>query len=249
MATVRDICTDALREINVYAPTETPSANDLQSALRYLQRQLDSWQAEALTLAVQARVSFTLTSGSSTVTIGPGGTVDVMRPVYLDAVNYVNPGSSPGVEIPIGLLDRDTYAALSIKELASALPLQCFYQTSTETALGTLFVWPQVTQNVTLVLYYPKGIAVPVTVDDIILAPPGYAEGFHYNLARRLLSPFGVADQMTIARVTQEAEQALMRLKRPNLQPGQMGIDAALVPSGGGAYNIYSDSYTGSSNR
>lgn len=250
MATVRSYVTDALMEIGALAQGETPSAADAQLALRTFQRQLDSWQAEYTTLAIQKRVTFTLSSGATTVTIGPtGGDVTAVRPVFLSWVNYIIPGSSPDVEVPIGIMDRDAFAGLSIKEQTSQLPLQCFYQTSVDSVLGTLQFWPEVTQDVDIVLYYPSGIATPATLDDVLLAPPGYAEAFLYQLAKRLLTPFAVGDQGVIGRVYGMAEESFARMKRPNLQPGVMGVDAALVPMSGGAYNVLSDGFTGSSGR
>ena len=47
-----------------------------------------------------------------------------------NTLNYLIPGSSPAVEVPIGQMDEDAYAALSIKALPSALPIQSFYQTN-----------------------------------------------------------------------------------------------------------------------
>ncbi len=235
-------------EIGALAQGETASAADAQLALRRFQTQLDAWQADALTLAVQKRVFFTLTSGTSIVTIGPsGGDITAMRPVYMDAINYVNPGSSPEVEVNIGPMDRDQYAAVTIKALGSALPLASFYQTSVDTVLGSIFFWPQVTQNVGIYLYYPAGVGVPASLDDILLGPPGYQEAYLYQLAQRLITPFAVADQTVIARIERNATESFARMKRPNTQPGLMGVDAALMPMAGGAYNWMSDTYTGGS--
>ncbi len=249
MPTCRTICKNALIEIGACAQGETPSAGDLQNAFYGLQRQLDAWQADALTLAVQAREVFTVTSGTSEVTIGVGGDIVAMRPVFVDGINYIIPGSSPEVEVPIGPMDRDQYMALSIKELQSQLPLASFYQTSIDTVLGTIFLWPQVSQDVDIAIYYPKGVGVPATVDDVLIGPPGYLEGFHYQLSERLLIPFAVGNQLVISQVKEMSREAYARLKRPNTQPGLMGVDAALMPMSGGAYNVLSDGYTGSSSR
>jgi hypothetical protein len=137
--------------------------------------------------------------------------------------------------------------ALSIKELQSALPLASFYETSIDTVNGTLFLWPQVTQDVDIVLYYPSGVGVPATLDDVLLGPPGYLEAYHYQLAERLLTPFAVSNPAVIQMVRENSKESFARIKRPNTQPGLMGVDAALMPMSGGAYNIATDNYTGSS--
>lgn len=240
MATVRAIVTDAFTEIGVlgYGQPLAPSLAAL-GLLRF-QNLLDAWQADRLTLAVQARTPFELSSGTSEVTLGPAG-ADVTispTPMWLDTVTYINPGSSPDVEVPIGIMSPDTYAVLSIKELQSGLPLQCFYQRSNTTGLGTLFVWPQVTQDVDMVLYSPQGVGVPATINSAVVGPPGYARGFMLDLAVDLCAPTGttVPDGLIDKR-----DRALVVMKRPNVQPGLMSVDPALTLGSGAGYNILSD--------
>src|SRR5690242_4868337 len=126
MDTARSIITDACRELNVIGEGETLSADLAALGLGRLQRQLDSWAAQRLTIAVQTRVTFTLPSGVNTRTIGTGGNIAVVRPMFITACNYIIPGTNPGVETPMGEMDDDSYAALSIKDLTSPLP-QEFY--------------------------------------------------------------------------------------------------------------------------
>jgi hypothetical protein len=38
-------------------------------------------------------------------------------------------------------------------------------------------------------------------------------------------------------------------MKRQNVEPGSLGIDAMLVPTSGGGFNILTGTYTSSSNR
>jgi hypothetical protein len=192
---------------------------------------------------VQSRNTFTLTSGTSTVTIGSGGTVTTSpvlttAPMWLDTVCYVNPGSSPEQEVKIGQMPRDTYAALTIKELGSALPLQCFYQRSVTDALGSLFLWPQVTQNVEIVIYSPQGVGVPTTLNDNVVGPTGYAEAFMYELAKRLCPPTGTTMPDGLMPL---AAAAMQRMQRPNVMPGLLGVDPATTNTVSAGYNILSD--------
>lgn len=242
MPTVRDFCTDALTEIGVYAQGETPTAADMALAFGRAKFMVSAWLADRLALSVQSRTSITWPSSTSTQTIGPSGAdITAVRPVWVETLNYVIPGTSPEVEVQIGPMDNDSYAAESIKALTSALPISFFYQTSATSLLGELFLWPQPTQQLTLYLYYPQGMAVPVTLADILVGSQGFEEAFLYQLAERLLTPFGVGDEKVIGRVMQMSRDAFARMKRPNTQPGLLGVDAALVPTNGAAYNILSD--------
>lgn len=247
MPTIRAIGDDALREIGVLAEDETMTASQGAIALLRIQHQIDAWAADRLTLAIQTRTSFTLTSGTSTVTLGPaGGTVTMPRPVWIDSAAYVIPSSSPATEVPIAIIrDPATYAAISMKAMTSSLPTSCFYQTSLDTVLGALFFWPQVTQNVTIVIYTPTAIGVPTTLDSILTGPPGYQEAFMYQLALRLVTPFGVNVAEQCPLLPKMATDALATIKRVNVKPGTLGVDPALVPMSGGGYNIYSDNSSG----
>lgn len=249
MPTVRVIATRALTEIGVLSPGETMTPENGMVAQYHLQNMLDAWQADRLTLAVQTRTTFTLLSGTSTVSLGPvGATVTMPRPVWIDTVNYVIPGSSPAVEVIVAQMGRDEFANLSIKAMQSSLPTQCFYQTALTISAGTLYFWPQVTQNVTIALYTPQGLGVPATLDDIITGPPGYQDALTYQLALRLVTPMGV-DIQSLPLLPKQALDAWQVIKRVNTMPGLLGIDPALSPAIAGGYNVLTDNTTSPSNR
>ena len=238
MPTCRAICTDALVEIGVVSEAESMTAPQGAFCLLRLQHLIDAWQAQRITLALQRRTQFTLPNGLSTATLGPaGGTVTMVRPVWVDTVTYIVPGSSPVVEVPLSPMDLDSYAALSIKFLRSALPTRYFYQTSLDTVLGSLFIYPRVTQAVDLVVYNPEGLGVPATLDSLITGPPGYQQTLVYQLALRLVTPFGVEMPAALPSLAKEAWDTMART---NVSPGLLSVDPALVGTGAG-YNIYSD--------
>ncbi len=247
MASVRSIITDALTEIGVLEDGETMSASQGALGLLRTQNMIDSWAADRLTLSLQLRTTFTLLSGTSTVTLGPvGADVTMGRPVWINSCNYIIPGTNPAVESPIGIMDEDAYANISIKALSSALPMQCFYQTNLTDALGSLFFWPQVSQDVDIALYTPQAVSVPATLDSILIGPPGYQDAFMYQLALRLCTPMGVAVPPLLP---QMAGRAFETMKRPNVSPGQLGIDPALIPNMGAGYNVLTDNQSAPSNR
>lgn len=243
MALVRTIVTRALVEIGVLAPGAPLSAALGELGLDAAQSMIDAWAANRLTLSLQLRTVFTMPSGDSSIQIGPGAAVNIGRPVWLNTVNYIIPGSSPAVEVPIGQMDEDAFAALSIKALSSALPLQSFYQTNLSDALGTLFLWPQVNQDVEIVIYNPQAITVPATLDVDLIGPPGYRDAFMYGLAVRLMTPTGISADAVPLLVGPDgfAARAWTTMTRPNISPGVLTVDAALVPGSGAGYNVLSD--------
>lgn len=240
--TVRTIATDALYELGAYQPGETLKPEDATLALTRAQHMLDAWQASALTFARQARTVFTLLAGTSSVVVGTGQTVNVTRPMYIDGVNFLIPGTNPVVEKAIGLLDVDAYRMLSVKTLTSALPLQAFYQPNLTDLYGTLFFWPQVTQNLSIALYSPQGVDIPATLDTVLLGPPGYQEAFMYNLALRLAPAMGQDPKPAL--VT-NAYRSMKVLEAPNVKPGMLSVDPALMTGAGTGYNVFTDSMAG----
>jgi hypothetical protein len=235
---VRTLGKNALLEIGILYPEETPSAVQLAQVLTITQRMIDAWAADRLTLSQQLRTTFTLVSGTSTVTVGPAGDVPIARPMWINAINYLIPTSSPAVEVPIGLMDEDTYAGIAIKGLQSAYPLQAFYQTDIATVFGNLFFWPQVTQNVDIALYTPQAVGVPTSLNTDLIGPPGYLDAFHYDLSLRLCTPFGVAPPPLLTGLVAKAYQAMTR---PNVSPGLLALDPAVAPVGGAGYNVLTD--------
>ena len=240
MATVQQIITGSLKEIGAIAANESPDAATTQLCLYYFQLEIDSWAADQLTLSRQGRLPITWPTSTASRTIGAtGANITAQRPMWISTLNYVVPGSSPEVEVPIGPMDKDSYANESIKTLSSQYPLAYFYQTAIDSLLGTITLWPIPSQQLTLYLYAPQAVDTPVAITDVLLGPAGYQSAFHYRLARRLCgNTFGIA---LTPELNTKADEAFSLMKRPNNQPGLLGVDAALVPSTGGAYNILTD--------
>jgi hypothetical protein len=238
--TVRSLIADALLELGVLEAGESMNPDQAQLGLRRVRAMIDAWAADRLTLSLQKRTPFVWPGSTSTVQVGPGQTVNMERPVWINTLTYVIPtvGTSTAIEIPVGLLNDDSFAALAIKGLVSALPTQAFYQVNRDDANGTLFVWPTIGQGLTLVLYTPQGTAVPATLDSVLQGPAGYAEAFLYQLALRLCSPLGVAVPALLPRM---AAAAMETMKKPNVEPGTLSIDAALMVGTTGGYNVLSD--------
>ncbi len=245
MALVRSIITDACVELGVLSPGVTLPPAIAATGLLRTQNMIDAWSANRLTLSRQLRTTFTMPSGDTTIQIGSGLAVDIVVPEWINTINYVNPGSSPGVEVPIGKMDEDAFAALSIKELSSALPIQSFYQTNMDGVSGTLQLWPEISDDVTIVIYTPQGVGVPASLDTDLTGPSGYQDAFMYGLAERLITPLGV-DPNAVPLLPGLAARAWTNMTRPNIKPGVLSVDAALVPGGGSGYNILSDQMQGS---
>ena len=246
MATVLSIATDAAREIGLIGDGDSLGASAGATILTRFQNQLDSWQAEQLTLFNFVRTVYTLTASTQTRTIGPSPAQIVVpaNPVFINGINYLVPGSNPAVETPMGRMMADQYQDLSIKGLSNSLPTQWFFNPGAVN--GTLTFWPVVNQSVNIAIYTYFGVGVPATLADIVVGPPGYPEAFMYQLALRICTPFlRQPPPLTV----QMAKESMARIKRPNINPPLLGVDQALVSGPSGAYNVYNDLTSAPSNR
>ncbi len=70
-----DIISRALKDIGALEAGETPAPADAQDALDMLNDMLDQWSNEQMMVYYKTEIIFTLTSGQTQYTIGPGGQV------------------------------------------------------------------------------------------------------------------------------------------------------------------------------
>ena len=245
MATALAIITDAMVEIGAYAPGDTISSVHQALGLLRFQNQLDAWQADYVTLNLQDRLTFSLTSGVSSFTIGPSGDLVTTRPSYIEGVNYVIPGTSPATEVPMAELNSDQYLNLSQKALTNSLPMMWYLNATATNA--TMNIYPVVTQTVTLALYLEHGIDIPATIATTVVGPQGYAESFMYNLALRLCGPMSRPIPEYLPKL---ARDSYANMVRPNIEPSLMAVDAALAPNpiGSSGFNVLTGQTSGASN-
>jgi hypothetical protein len=70
-----DIISRALKDIGALEAGETPAPADAQDAFDMLNDMLDQWSNEQMMVFYKTEIIFTLTSGQTQYTIGPGGQI------------------------------------------------------------------------------------------------------------------------------------------------------------------------------
>jgi len=70
-----DIISSALKDIGALAAGETPSPEAAQDAFLMMTRMIDQWSNEQMMVFYKTEIIFTLTSGQTQYTIGPGGQI------------------------------------------------------------------------------------------------------------------------------------------------------------------------------
>jgi len=184
--------------------------------------------------------SYTIVSSvfgtATTITVDeaiPDATVDGSIEVFTE--------SAAITEIPIGVLTDDAYQSLRVKGMGNTQFTQLYYNATYARGLGTIWLWPQPNTAVNaLVLYVPQAVIGFADLTTQYSFPPGYADFFEYNLAKRLMTINGMVDPTIRADIIQQATTATMLVKRQNVKLNDMPIDWSLVNNTGGLYNILS---------
>lgn len=227
MATVRDIGTDALRELGVLATGEVATADDLQYAIDALNRLVDQWASERLMIYTVTRTTKALTSGTQNYSVGTGGDFNVARPVFVNDLRYSDSSTSPSQEYSLSSLTDDAWALISQKTLTGSLPSAYYYNPTFPT--GTISFWPVPTSTtLTGVLYAPQQVAEFTTLSQTISLPPGYRRMLVKNLAVELGPSYERAIGVDLK---DQANDAKTVVKRANTRLMDMSIEAAALGS------------------
>ena len=234
MATVSDACTQALQRIGVLAAEETASSADLSTAFGVLNQLMDSWGAERLTIPFVQRTTFTIVSGTATYAIGTNAAINVMRPVSIDRVNFIDSVPNPDLEMPLNLLTNDAWQSISMKSLTSAYPVDAFYNPvygSGQDLEGTITLYPVPTATtLTGVVYAPLAISQFSATSTTVNLPPGYQRFLVTNLALELAPLFGAAPSPDLR---EQANESKATIKRANITMRDLTIDSGALPQSG----------------
>ena len=240
--TGNELATRVLKLLGILAPGETATANDAVDVFDCLNDMLDAWGAEKLTIYfVQRQTPFTLTAATDSYTIGTGGSINVVRPVWIENAGLIIDNSQATLtEMSIRVFTNDEWARVRQKSLQSSLAQGIWYDYNWSAGLGRIYVYPVPSNGLTqLVLYRPVALvqfADQATTDYTF--PPGYAEALRYNVALRYATEAGRQIDPAIVTI---ASESLARIKRANIRPMTMDVDRALLGSTTGAYDWRTD--------
>ena len=240
VSTVRDICRGALQALGRLSVCETPDADVGALALELLNGLLDQYAAERLAIYFSTRTTFTITPSDGSYTVGTGGDVAIVRPVFLDEVRFVDTSPTIPMEYPLKQLTDDEYRAIAMKTLTSPFPQAWYYNPTFTSGLGTLLFYPVPTSTtITGVVYSPTAIARYAALTDAFSLPPGYERFLRTNLALELAAPLEKEPSQGLRDAARESRIVVFSA---NSRPAEMVLEAAALCGGGGRYDIFTDS-------
>lgn len=223
-----DFITRALRLINVIGVDETPSSEDSDDGFDTLNELLDSWAAERSTIYAILRTVQILTSGTASYTIGTGGTINLVRPEWIQDVGLIlDTGAATLTEVGRRQFSDQEWAGIAQKTLQSRLIQGVWFDRTWTAGLGRIYPWPIPNVGTTqLVLYTPTAVVAFATLATEVTFPPGYPRAIRSNLALELATAYNVTPS---PRLVKMAVESLATIKRANWRPSTAQID--VIPS------------------
>lgn len=231
-----DIITEAMKAARIYDPDETPSEAEMAHNLGRLNRLLDMWALERLTLNVRTEDIKVLTYGQGSYTIGENGTPDIssVRPIKIEDC-FLRDTASSNTDYPVGCtMTQDQYNAITIKNQI-AVPTRLYYHPSVPN--GTIYFNFAPDRAFEAHFFSSKAITAFADLYTEYDFAPGYESVLVSNLATKIANDYG---REITAEMKEEAVLSLSYLKSQNKTSGK--LSCFLVPtanrSGSGRFNI-----------
>ncbi|MCU1301964.1 MAG: hypothetical protein JWQ87_2248 [Candidatus Sulfotelmatobacter sp.] len=217
-----DLIKGAMRNLNIYATGEEPSADEAQDALVILNQMIDTWNGEGLMIFTTVITDFPLTSSKQIYTLGTGGDFNIARPAEIDRASIVilsNPQQPLEYPIPV-YSTQDWQEKVPIKNVPGNLPLLIYDDGGFP--LRTLTFWPVASDSTLFRLYSWQQLTQFNDLQQVASYPPGYMEALRYNLAIRLAPEFQKSVPPETAVL---AMNAMAKIKTSNADDTQLRSD------------------------
>jgi hypothetical protein len=234
--TAREMIGSAHRLLNlVNAGNALPEAV-YQENLLTLNRMIDSWNTERLSVFSTQDQIFTWPAGEITRTLGPSGNFVGNRPILIDdATYYRDPGTN--VSFGIKLINQQQYDGIAVKTVTSTYPQVMFVNMNYPDV--TMTVYPKPTRDLEWHIVSVDTLNEPANLSTVLAFPPGYLRAFTYNLAMEFAPEFGVEPSPQVQRIAMTSKRNLKRINNPD---DVMSMPYAIVATRQ-RFNIYAGNY------
>jgi hypothetical protein len=210
-------------------PGTIPNVDQRGEIIPMVNRLLGSWNCDGhkvYSTAISA--PFPLTDGQKIYTIGPGGDIDMARPLFIKGANVLFP-TTPVLRRPLAILDDDEWQMVAIQDITGAPPFELYYDGGfNESGLANIYLRFQPTAGYSLELYTWQALQTGfTTASDVAIFPPGYERALILNGALEVaeMNPLEAHISPTVAGRAALALQTLMVL---NMSAPRIGTEAGL---------------------
>ena len=221
MAVVRkrgqDLLIEAIYELGITDPTQTPEASQLKHAQAKAHAMLDSWATERLFIRGPSIKDYNLIAGTQVYTIGPGGDFDQEPPERIESWSVLDPAG----------YERDRGRPVDIREWqrihdkasrTSDYPRLAFYDRKfDESGHGTIRFWPIPSTGYSVRLYQFLPEIRTIDPAAFYVLPEGYERAIVKNLALEMAPAYG-AGAIISPLLIQQAQESKAAVKRSNIR-------------------------------
>ena len=206
MTTANQLIERAHQLAGMKDPGQAVSGAEASAALDVLNDMIDGWNTQRLYIVSINELVQTV-SGLP-ITIGPGQTINVARPVNVEDGSFIRYNN---VDFPIQWITREEYNDIAYKQVTSTVTVYGYYDQNLPT--GSIYFWPypQTGAELHLQLQHQLSEFADLTTDYTLA--PGYRKAIAYTLAEELCG--GV--RAVPPKVEQVAANARRAIRRTNV--------------------------------
>lgn len=221
-----DLINAAMRIAGVGDPNTALSAEDAQIGLDSLNEMFEDWSLQNLAVFSLLGSGYNLISGQASYMIGPDVLADFngVRPIQIENM-YVLYNS---IYYPIRQITNDDYNAIPYRTQAGPLPWVFYYNPTYPLAQITFYPVPN--QVLPVIITGNRQLVTAALASTVMVLPPGYKRAIQFNLAVDLCD---IYNRDVPPGVEKRAIKSLADVKRANIKPQEIGVDAALHGIGG----------------
>lgn len=194
MTTARELIKKSMQKVGILTKGETPSDDEANDALDSLNALLSSWANDSLVIYARTWETFNLVGGTSTYTIGSGGTFNTVRPIDIIS-SYLRSGT---IDYNIAMITDEAYNSITLKSVQG---LPEFLNFDNAYPLANIRLYPIPAAAYSLFLLSEKPITAISTLDTDIILPNGFERAIVYNLALELAPEYQQQPDASIVKI------------------------------------------------
>jgi hypothetical protein len=221
-ASAQQLAKGALQDLGVISLGGELDGPEGASVLELLNLLVDAMSVDRGLLFSIVRTEKTLASGTASYTIGSGGDIAIVRPLWIARAGLIQDTSaSTPVEVPVSVLSKEQYADWPQKTEQSSQSRAIWYDHAATAGLGRIYPLPIPNVGTTqLVLYTPGGqVTQFAEITTEYAFAPGYALMVRRLLADALVPMYPQASAQSVAKVQQSAASIRRQIKAANTRP------------------------------
>ncbi len=201
---------------------ESLSAADSANFLLVLNDMVDNWNTQRMFLPAISDV--TANVSGLPITVGPGATINIARPIRMEAGAFIRSG---GIDYPITWIERLEYDSIASKTQAGTA-YSGYYDAAVP--IGSIYLYPYPATTVELHLRVLTNLSEFAALATTYTLPPGYRKALEYSLAEEL----ALGKREIPAAIPRIASSARRVIRRVNTRIEPLSFDGAT------RFNIYS---------